>query len=503
MRRGMDDARADRERGAAGRGVDFRALFEALPSPHMVLDRDLNFVEANAAYCAVTERRRDELIGRNMFDLFPNPGPEGQRLRQSLERVLATGTPDVLALIPYPIQRSAHAGGALELRYWSAVHVPLFDAEGRPAYVVQNTVDVTELQQLKAIAYGADAEPQAGETDLFQRTRQVEETNRALRAETQGLRDLFLQAPGFVAVVGGPELTFTLANRAYQQLIGHRPIIGKPVAEALPEVRGQGFIRLLHQVVATGEPFIGHAVSVMLQRAPHAPLEERFLDFVYQPITSPSGERWGVFVQGGDVTDRVHAERQQKLLLDELNHRVKNTLATVQAIASQTLRSNPDPAAFRAAFEARLQALSATHSLLTGSGWRSAALKDLLLNELRPYDPRRYRLDGPPLPLVAGQALSLGLVFHELATNAAKYGALAGAAGEVAVCWRVDGPPEARRLHLDWIERGGPPVAAPKRRGFGSRLIESSLRSLDGKATADYAPEGLRCSLDLPLDEAG
>lgn len=472
---------------------DFAALFRVLPSPYMVLDRDLNFVEANDAYCAATRRPHDELIGRNVFEMFPDPGEGGRRVRESFEEVLRTGRPHSIPLVAYPIPRT---GGGVEMRYWSAVHTPLLDAAGRTQFIVQNTVDVTELQRLRAMAYGA-GEIAPAEAILLQRTQEVERANLSLREETAGLRDLFMQAPGFMAVLAGPDLVFSLVNRAYQQLIGHRPVIGKRLTDALPEIRGQGFEELMRTVMRTGEPFIGSAVSVVLQRTPAARPEERFLDFIYQPIRGEDGVIWGVFVEGSDVTDRVLAERQQKLLLDELNHRVKNTLATVQAIAAQTGRSYQDPARFREVFEARLVALSVTHDLLTARNWRNAPLREILLAELRPFGPERYDLAGPEIDLAPAQALALGMILHELATNAAKYGALSSPRGCVRISWSLD---DALRLALDWREDGGPPVVSPTRRGFGSRLIERSLSGvLRGKARLDFAPAGLCCRIELPL----
>jgi PAS domain S-box-containing protein len=479
---------------------NFEALFRTLPSPYMVLDRELRFVDANDAYCAVTERAREELIGRDIFELFPNPGEAGRRLRQSFEQVIETGRPHSIPLIPYPIPLPRSRGGGFEMRYWSAVHTPLLDAEGRTRFVVQNTVDVTELQRLKAIAFGPGEEPAVAEAVLLQRTQEVERANRSLQEETRNLRDLFMQAPGFMAVLAGRDLVFSLVNRTYQQLIGHRPVIGKPLDEALPEIRGQGFDDLLRQVMRSGEPFIGSALSVMLQREPDAPLEERFLDFIYQPMRAADGTIWGVFVEGSDVTDRVTAERRQKLLVDELNHRVKNTLATVQAIASQTLRTAADPDAFREAFESRLIGLSATHDLLTATSWRSAPLRDVLMVEFRPYGPERYKLEGPDADLSPSEALALGLLFHELATNAAKYGALSSAGGSVTVSWSLSGAADEQRLSLEWVEQDGPAVEPPSRRGFGSRLIERSLKgALKGEAHLEFAPEGLRCHVELPL----
>jgi two-component sensor histidine kinase len=249
-------------------------------------------------------------------------------------------------------------------------------------------------------------------------------------------------------------------------------------------------------VMIDREPFIGRAVSVRLQRTQGAPPEERFLDFIYQPIVGPDGEAVGVFVEGSDVTDRVRAETQQKLLLDELNHRVKNSLATVQSIAAQTLRNNPEPEAFREAFEARLLALSATHDLLTASNWRGAQLRDVLAMEFRPYGSERYEFEGPDVALSSNEALALGLLFHELATNAAKYGALSRPEGCVRVKWTV----EDARLSLTWREQGGPKVAPPTRRGFGSRLIERSLKGeIGGDASLEFHEDGLTCRIALPL----
>ena len=484
---------------ATAAGPDFAQLFAAMPGQYMILDRDLCYVEANPAYCASTERTREEIIGRYVFEAFPPTGEGGRQIEESLRRVLVTGVAETLPLVSYPIP--ARRGG-FRMKYWSCVHIPLLDAAGEVAFVAQNAVDVTELQHLKTIAYGPDpGAPATGESDLFQRAQEITAVNDALAAETRGLRDLFMQTPSFMAVLTGQELTYALANNAYLQLIGHRPVVGRTLAEALPEVVEQGFPDLLRSVMRDKTPHIDHAASVFLQRTPGAPLEERFLDFIFQPIAGPDGESVGVFVEGSDVTDRVLGDRQQKLLLDELNHRVKNTLSTVQAIADQTLRTNADPAEFRSAFESRLMALSATHNLLTVANWISADLREVAQLEFRPYGPERYRLAGPAVALSPAQALALGLLFHELATNAAKYGALTSGDGAVEVVWRVrDLGGGQAELEIDWREHDGPPVIAPSRRGFGSRLIERSLQGqLGGQATLDYAADGLRCAIRLPL----
>ena len=473
--------------------VDFETLFDLLPSPYMLLDRDLRYVRVNRAYESAVGRTRDQLIGRVLFEVFPNPGEGGRMLRASFERVLESGLSDSIAFIPYALAQSPQADGGSNMRYWSAVHTPLLDAFGKVELILQNTVDVTDLRQLQDMAYGP------GSTQLLQRAQEVQQANLSLLRETTELRDLFMQAPGFIAVLTGPNLTFTLVNNAYQQLIGQRPVIGKPLLQALPELEGQDFVALLQTVMRTRQPFIGRAMAARLSRGGVEP-EERFVDFIYQPILDAAGESVGVFVEGSDVTDRVRAEEQQKLLLDELNHRVKNTLATVQSIAAQTLRTNPEPQTFRDAFEARLMALSATHNLLTASNWRGASLRDVLAVEFQPFGSDRYVFEGPDVDLSSTEALTLGLLFHELATNAAKYGALSTPQGCVDVEWRVDHHANGPVLTLEWRERNGPAVVSPTRRGFGSRLIERSLKSeLGGEATLEFTPAGLRCKATLPL----
>jgi PAS domain S-box-containing protein len=204
-----------------------------------------------------------------------------------------------------------------------------------------------------------------------------------------------------------------------------------------------------------------------------------------------------------DLTESKEAEKHQNVLVDELNHRVKNTLATVMALSTQTFRTAPSPEAFREAFEGRLLALSQTHNLLNRSFWMGAGLRDILTQELAPYtgtDGRSFTLDGDDLKLGPVTAVTMGMAFHELATNAVKYGALSVAGGKVLVAWRMSPP---GRLHVEWQEMGGPPVSPPQRRGFGSRLIEQALASdLDGDARLYFPSEGVRCCIDIPLDES-
>jgi PAS domain S-box-containing protein len=311
---------------------------------------------------------------------------------------------------------------------------------------------------------------------------------------------MFMQAPGFVAILSGPDHRFQMHNDAYSQLIGHRDIAGKPVRQALPELEGQGFYEFLDSVFATGEPYEGRESVAQLQRTPDGPLEAVYLNFIYQPIRDDAGAVVGIFVQGHDITENVLAAQRQKLMIDELNHRVKNTLATVQSIAIQTARSNTDPASFAETFQSRIMALSHTHNLLTQSHWEGADLRAILEHETEAYGPTRISLNGPPVALEPAVVLSLGMIFHELATNAAKYGALHTPDGRILIDWGLADQRD-RKLKLSWREIGGPKVTVPDRRGFGSRLIERNIRhDLAGEIDLVYAPDGLIAELTVPLD---
>jgi len=200
-----------------------------------------------------------------------------------------------------------------------------------------------------------------------------------------------------------------------------------------------------------------------------------------------------------EIEHRRRIERHQNLLLDELNHRVKNTLATVQAMAIQTLKG-VDLAA-RDSFLARLFALSSQHDLLTLDNWEGASFEGVVRRALKPWREEgrvRFKVEGPAVHLDPKRALALGMAFHELASNAAKYGALSNDTGMVQVIWTLE--PGGKQLKLRWEEQGGPVVAQPPARGFGLRLIEHGLaREISGKVTLDFRPQGLVCDWDMKL----
>jgi putative addiction module CopG family antidote len=205
-----------------------------------------------------------------------------------------------------------------------------------------------------------------------------------------------------------------------------------------------------------------------------------------------------------DITRRKRDEERNQLLVEELDHRLKNTLATVQSIAAQTLRSAAVEQPVRDAFEGRLLALSKAHGLLAHESWDGVGLRDLIDQTLQPFgirDPRpaRFSVEGGDVRLPPKAALALAMMFHELATNAAKYGSLSNG-GQIGITWQDEPTPQAARMiRLRWQESGGPPVMPPGRKGFGSRLIESGLaRELGGEVHLNYEPEGVVCQIVMP-----
>ena len=456
----------------------------------------------------------------------------------------------------------------------------------------------------------------------------VDRLNRQLASESDRLRDLFEQAPGFMCVLRGANHVFELANGAYLKLVGERDLIGKQVREAFPDVEGQDFFGMLDSVYATGEPVEGRSRPIQLQR--NGRPELRYLDFIYQPIVDQKGLVTGIFVEGYDVTDRVigqselaereaefraladnmsqfawmtdevgmaywfnrrwldytgtsladmkgwgwrvalhpdhadgvlakikvsfmsgeswedtfpirnkdgeyrwflsralpirdadgriirwfgtntditerlKADEQRGLLINELNHRVKNTLATVQSLAMQTLRNTERSADARELFESRLTALSRAHNVLTVESWEGAKLRQVADRAMEPFKTKdgRVSVDGKDVWLTPKQTLALSMALHELATNATKYGALSNEAGTVRVSWVVAPFDGTGQLELTWTEQGGPPVSPPTRKGFGTRLIQRNLaHDLGGDATIDFRPQGVVAVIHSPIEK--
>lgn len=275
------------------REVDYRAIFDAWPAPAAILDVDLKYRACNAAYMAVSHRTSGELLGRYLFDVFPG-GDAGQQnaLARSFRQVQRTRKPHHISSVGYDF---VGPGGKRLERSWTTSNIPLFSDSGELTGILHCPLDTTELVRTQDLRSATSLD---GENALAVRAAQT-----VLTSEGARLQHLFHQAPGFICVLEGPNHVYEIANDAYYQLVGHREIIGHPLAEVLPEVVFQGFLDKLDRVYLTGEPFIGRALPIQLQRVPEAPLEMRYIDLMYQPILNESSEVTGIFVQGNDVTE--------------------------------------------------------------------------------------------------------------------------------------------------------------------------------------------------------
>ena len=226
------------------------------------------------------------------------------------------------------------------------------------------------------------------------------------------------------------------------------------------------------------------------------------------PVRDKDGKLIEHFLSLVDTTRQERAREHAAMLIDELNHRVKNTLATVQSIVTQAVRNSSDPQTVRKSIETRIAALSRSHDLLGREKWQGAGLHDLVVQMLEPFGvadghAERFTIKGENIRLSPKVALALGIAFHELATNAVKYGAFSTKTGTVSIKWMMETRPDGRWLSLSWREKDGPPVTPPSRKGFGSRVLERGLaHELDGKVDLDYRPDGVVCTIDMPAPRA-
>ncbi len=224
------------------------------------------------------------------------------------------------------------------------------------------------------------------------------------------------------------------------------------------------------------------------------------------PVRLEGGDIVQYFASFVDLTALKEEQAHSRQLIDELNHRVKNTLATVQSIVWQALRTATDADVVREAIESRLFALSRSHDLLTKENWKSASLVDLLNDALEPFGVAdgwagRIVIKGEEVRFPPVSALALGIVFNELATNAVKYGAFSTGAGSILIEWKIEPGPQGRQLVLRWQEKDGPLVTPPRHQGFGSRVIEHGLDALKAAVKLDYQPTGLLCTMSIPVTE--
>ncbi len=466
--------------------MNFEALLTHSPNSYIVINRDLVISWMNDAYLKATMRERSELLGKGIFEAFPSPdlSDSHKLLRASFDRVLATRQADEIAHIRYDIETP---NGEMEQRFWSATHTPQLDEDGEVKYILQHTVDVTELRGLRRLR---------DEAGLIDRAKAVQAKNFDLAREAEWLRDVFDQAPGFTAILEGPEHRFVLANRAFRALRGIHDLIGTRLADALPEWGSNGFAAQLDAVAASGAPFIGTGVKLDFGAEPSADTGNRFFDLFYQPIVAPEGTVSGVFVQGHDVTAQVTAQERQSALIDELDHRVKNNLAIIQGIANQAFRSVPGSEKARWAFEGRLRALSAAHDILASNSWQPVSFEKLVMavigKAIPPAQLPVLTMEGPVIAIPPAKAGSLALMLNELVANALSHGAFSQQ-GRISMTWGHDATIGEGKILIDWNERGYViPAGQTDSGGFGLRYLRGVASAEGGFAQTEFRPDGFR-----------
>ena len=287
-------------------------------------------------------------------------------------------------------------------------------------------------------------------------------------------------------------------NSGAARIFGYTPeeMVGEHISKIIPPELQQEEVEILARL-SRGER-IDHYETVRVTKTGR----RVHVSLTVSPLRDKRGNIVGASKVARDITQRKNADQLQRLLFEELNHRVKNTLATVQAIASQSLVHAKSPKKFVSGFSGRIHALARAHTLLTQSAWQGAEISGLIRDQvtLGAQEDPRISYSGPSFFLDPQTAVKLALVLHELGTNARKHGALAVPEGKLSASWdlSLNG---AREFRLDWVETGGPKAAPPSEHGFGTTLIEQTVHSCGGQITVDYAEEGLRCHITLPYVE--
>jgi two-component sensor histidine kinase len=457
----------------------------------------------NDAWAPVLRDRHPAALGRPAAeiwsDIWPVIGPQ-------LSQVMASGEGIAVYEQMLPMRRG---DGVVERTYWNYSLTPLAGDDGAIAGILNQSIEITKaLRAERRLSFQIEVADRLRGLDDPEAVKQAaaQLLGEYLGAARVGFAEVVAEAEGIVRVRGDWTRDGGVAS-----LAGLDGAIAGWGEEALAflrqgEVLAVADIRALPQAGrATADAWQALGVRALITVPLVRDSTLKALLYVHDP--KPRQWKRSEAAMARDVAERTwaaveraQAEQRQRLLMNELNHRVKNSLATVQAIARQTFKGNISLAEARARFERRLMALSRAHNLLTEQSWSRAGLDRVVRDSIEHLagDPGRFRIDGQSLWLTPRASLALALAVHELGTNAAKYGALSQAEGWVEIGWRLD----QGLLRFEWKEQGGPPVDEPGRRGFGSRLIERSLGAdLRGTATLLFERDGLRCRIEAPLDE--
>ena len=455
------------DRHARHSGALLKQLFEAATDAVWLRDPDGRFQLANAATASVMGRDLADIPGTDMRDIWP--AEVAERIARQSAELFATGEPITVEEEMYD-----HGHGAV--RMFLSNKVPLFDEDGTPTGILGISRDITDRKR-------AEDELRASRAEL---ARQVDELNALYGSAPLGLafisRDYrYLRVNRQLAAING---------RPADEHIGRhlRDIVGDNGALIEP---------IIDRVFETGEAQGEMEVSGI---APHQPGLERHWLIGFYPLRGSHGEVAAVGAWLVEISDQKAAEQRELMLAREVDHRAKNLLAVVQSIVQLTPAEDGDDLKTR--IVGRIQALARAHSLLSDSRWEGVALDELVREELAPFHSEEaspVSCDGPRLLLRPAAAQSLGLVLHELATNAAKYGALSNDSGRLRVEWTREAGADGGFLVIRWVETGGPDPGEPELSGFGSQIVRASVeRQLRGTVRKTWRADGLDCTIRVP-----
>jgi len=346
----------------------------------------------------------------------------------------------------------------------------------------------------------------AQEAELAKLENEYQRLQEQINAQAWELNLLRARFARYETALRGSQVTVYTQDRDLRYTSISNPMLGRTIedilgrtdAEILSPEAGAAMIAVKRAVLASGE---AKRAEVPLEDAPGI----RWHDLHIEPLRNEAGEVVGLTCASVDVTERKEGEAHLRLLLRELTHRSKNLLAVIQAMARQTARHTGSVETFLTQFGARLQALAASHDLLIRESWYGASLGELVRSQLGVYldgQAAQVSIDGPSIAIKPEAAQNLGLALHELAVNAAKYGALSVPAGRVAITWNRLENVDGSAVELDWREKLGPKVKARRRKGFGSMVIERNLaRALDATVELEFDPDGLHCHIVIPANQ--
>jgi len=346
----------------------------------------------------------------------------------------------------------------------------------------------------------------AQEAELAKLENEYQRLQEQINAQAWELNLLRARFARYETALRGSQVTVYTQDRDLRYTSISNPMLGRTIedilgrtdAEILSPEAGAAMIAVKRAVLASGE---AKRAEVPLEDTPGI----RWHDLHIEPLRNEAGEVVGLTCASVDVTERKEGEAHLRLLLRELTHRSKNLLAVIQAMARQTARHTGSVETFLTQFGARLQALAASHDLLIRESWYGASLGELVRSQLGVYldgQAAQVSIDGPSIAIKPEAAQNLGLALHELAVNAAKYGALSVPAGRVAITWNRLENVDGSAVELDWREKLGPKVKARRRKGFGSMVIERNLaRALDATVELEFDPDGLHCHIVIPANQ--